>query len=177
MDQKIWEECVQFHGHECPGLAIGVRATLVAMEKLGRKFSAKSDEQVVCITENDACGVDGVQVLSGCTLGKGNLIYRPTGKMAFSFFCRDTGESVRLMLKADATKGKERSESQKFILEAPAEDVFDISKPNYSLPEEARIFGSVACEICGETAPEHKIRIQDGKKVCIDCFQDYSNRW
>ena len=43
------------------------------------------DEEVVCVTENDACGVDGIQAILSCTAGKGNLKFRDTGKMAFSF--------------------------------------------------------------------------------------------
>ncbi len=176
MNQKLWDECVKFHGHTCPGLAIGFRATEIAMEKMGKQFSADSDEQIVCITENDACGVDAVQYMSGCTLGKGNLIYRPTGKMAFSFFDRESGDSIRLMLRSDI-QGGDREERRMFILEGPEEEVFAISKPKYGLPEEAKLFNSIVCEKCGESAPEHKMRIQDGKYVCLDCFEDYDNRW
>ena len=32
---RTWEDCAQFHGHKCPGLAIGYRAAVLAMEKLG----------------------------------------------------------------------------------------------------------------------------------------------
>ncbi|MBV5307454.1 MAG: formylmethanofuran dehydrogenase, partial [Desulfobulbaceae bacterium] len=28
-----WERCVEFHGHSCPGLAIGYRACEAAREK------------------------------------------------------------------------------------------------------------------------------------------------
>ena len=31
------------------------------------------DEEIVAIVENDACGVDALQCVSGCTFGKGNL--------------------------------------------------------------------------------------------------------
>ena len=62
---------------------LGLKPVKAAQEKMGITFS--SDEEVVCVTENDACGIDAVQVLTGCTMGKGNLIYRGTGKMAFSF--------------------------------------------------------------------------------------------
>ena len=63
MEKQLWEKCVEFHGHECPGLAIGFRAFYVAKEKLNLNFS--KDEEIVCVTENDACGVDAIQVLSG----------------------------------------------------------------------------------------------------------------
>lgn len=176
MDRQLWEKCVAFHGHECPGLAIGFRAAQIAMEKLG-EMSASSDEEIVCVTENDACGVDAVQVMTGCTFGKGNLIYRPTGKMAFSFFCRKSGKSVRVVLKPDTHPGMSRRERQMYILEAPAGEVFSVKTPQYALPERARSFTSVVCEICGEAAPEHKMRLQDGKKVCLDCFKDYTRGW
>ena len=84
--QSLFEKSAEFHGHRCPGLAIGVRAAVEAQNLLGIGHSA--DEEIVCITENDACGVDGIQVLLGCSAGKGNLIFRIRGKQAYSFFNR-----------------------------------------------------------------------------------------
>lgn len=171
MNQELWKKCVAFHGHECPGLAIGFRACEAAVKKLGLEFSP--DEEVVCVTENDACGVDAVQVITGCTMGKGNLIYHGTGKMAFSFYNRKTGGSLRAMLKPMPGE-MDRPARQDYILNAPIDDVFAFSKPKFELPQKARLFKTVICEICGEGAPENKIRLQDGKKVCLDCFEDYS---
>lgn len=174
MDQKKWEKCVEFHGHECPGLAIGFKVCEAAEEKLGVKFSP--DEEIVCITENDACGVDAVQVLKGCSMGKGNLIYRGTGKQAFSFFNRKTGDSIRIVLKP-FKGGMDREERKRFLLNADINEIFDFKKPLFKLPETARIFTTVICEICGEGAPEHKIRLRDGKRLCLDCFDEYSRGW
>ena len=94
---KTWQDCVAFHGHECGGLTIGYKASLYAIELLNLEFSA--DEQVVCIAENDACGIDGIQVMLGCSIGKGNLLFHMRGKSAYSFYNRKTGASVRLVLK------------------------------------------------------------------------------
>ena len=94
---KNWENCVAFHGHSCGGLCIGYKVSLYAMEILGLDHSA--DEEVVCVAENDACGIDAIQVMLGCSVGKGNLLFRLRGKQAFSFFDRRTGRSVRLVLK------------------------------------------------------------------------------
>ena len=163
----LWRKAVEFHGHECPGLAIGVRAAAVAME-MG--FAPARDEEVVCVVENDACGVDGIQTLLGCTAGKGNLVFRPVGKQAFGFFRRSDGEAVRLVLKQSA-RGMERSERIKYLLTAPAEEIFSVEKPRYPVPDKARIYQTVTCELCGEGAAENKIRLQDGKKVCVDCFK------
>lgn len=173
-NKKLWEKCIAFHGHECPGLAIGFRACEAAIEKLGINFS--KDEEIVCVTETDACGVDAVQFITGCTLGKGNLIYRDRGKQAFSFFVRKTGESIRIVLRP-IEKEMTREERIEYLLNTPIDELFEFKKPNFELPEYARIFKSIVCEECGESTSENKIRIMDGKKVCLDCFKDYSRGW
>ena len=167
---SLFDKSADFHGHRCPGLAIGVRAAVEAQKLLGIGFSA--DEEIVCVTENDACGVDGIQVLLGCSAGKGNLIFRIRGKQAFSFFNRNNGEAVRLILKP-LLKMESREAKQNYILEAPLEEIFEIKKPGYPLPEAARLFPSVECELCGESTAEPYIRLENGKKVCLDCFADY----
>jgi len=174
MNKEWWERAVQFHGHECPGLAIGCKACEAAMEELGFMFSA--DEEIVCVTENDACGVDAIQVITGCTFGKGNLIYRGTGKMAFTFFARDLGKSLRLVFKPLPPE-MDRGQRQQYILHAAVKDLFEFKHPNYQLPEKARIFNSMVCEKCGEAAAEHKMRLQDHKTVCLDCFEEYTRGW
>ena len=69
--KTIWEKAVEFHGHECPGLAIGYKACEAARDRMHIRFSA--DEEIVCVTENDACGVDALRLLAG----------RPSGR----YFC------------------------------------------------------------------------------------------
>jgi formylmethanofuran dehydrogenase subunit E len=170
MDSILWEKAAAFHGHKCPGLAIGVRAAVIALEHF--KTGASEDEELVCVTENDACGVDGVQALTGCTFGKGNLLYRGTGKQAFSFFDRRSGRKIRLFFKAPGGQ-MNREEKMVYILNAPVDDVFVIGEPSFTLPEPARHFETITCQVCGEGAPEHKIRLQDRKKVCMDCFKPY----
>lgn len=175
MNKELWAKAVAFHGHECPGLAIGFKACEAACEKMGMEIS--QDEQIVCITENDACGVDAVQALLSCTLGKGNLIYRGTGKQAFSFFNRATGQKLRVCLIPGKNDGMERSEWQRYLLNAPVDQIFSFSEPRMDLPEKARLFATIVCELCGEGAPEHKMHLQDGKTVCADCFKSYDRGW
>ena len=174
MNKELWEKSVAFHGHECPGLAIGFKACEAAVEKMG--IGVSDDEEIVCVTENDACGVDAIQALFSCTIGKGNLLYRGTGKQAFSFFNRKTGQKLRVCLKPGKA-GMEREQWQEYLLNAPVDEIFTFSQPKFDLPEKARLFTTAVCEICGEGAPEHKMHIQDGKVVCADCFQDYSRGW
>ena len=160
-----------FHGHSCGGLTIGYKAALYAMELLDVGFS--EDEDVVCITENDACGVDAIQVLLGCSAGKGNLLFHLRGKQAFSFYNRTTGRSVRLVLK-DRPEGMSRQEPFAYYQSLAPRDMFTVKETTITLPESARLFQSVKCECCGETTAENMIRLENGKKLCLDCYQVYS---
>ena len=168
--QALWQQAIDFHGHTCPGIAIGYRAALYAMELLGLEFS--NDEQVVCITENDACGVDAIQAILGCSVGKGNLLFHLRGKQAFSFYRRSTGQSVRLVLNP-RPRGLSREDSLRWILEKPAEELFTIKEPTIALPESARIFDSYVCDCCGEVTGANWIRLSGDKKLCLDCYSTY----
>ncbi|MEZ0328550.1 MAG: FmdE family protein [Dissulfuribacterales bacterium] len=166
--QSDWQRCIEFHGHACPGLAIGFRACEAAKQAMDLHFS--KDEELVCITENDACGVDAVQVLTGCTFGKGNLLYRDVGKMAFSFFERHSGKGVRVVFKGAMLEGMNREQWQEHILTAPVDELFQVSEPKYELPPKARIMKSVECASCKERTMEIKARLYEGKPYCLDCF-------
>lgn len=169
MKQSYWEKCVAFHGHECGGLTIGYKAALYAIELLDLMFS--DDEQVVCIAENDACGIDAIQVMLGCTVGKGNLLFHIRGKHAFSFYNRNSGKSIRLILKDFPKVTKE--ESFKHYQSLQPSKMFDITETTIEIPEKARIFDSHNCDNCGEKTAENWIRLQGGKKLCLDCVNKY----
>lgn len=174
MREMSFEKAVEFHGHRCPGLAIGYKAVEAVKEKMKVVYS--TDEELVCVTENDACGVDAIQALLGCSVGKGNLVYRGTGKMAFSFFNRETGESLRMILNPlEGDLDREEREAQ--ILNAPVDELFTFSTPSFDMPQRAKLFQSIACDKCGESAPDHRMRLQDEQTVCLDCFEDYSIKW
>lgn len=167
---KTWKDCVAFHGHECVGLTIGYKASLLAAQLLELEFS--QDEQVVCIAENDACGVDAIQVMLGCSLGKGNLLFHMRGKSAYSFYSRKTGKSVRLVMKA-GPQGMTKEESFAYYQAIDPREMFDVKDTTIRLPEKARLFDSYTCECCGETAGANWIRLSGGKKLCLDCYENY----
>ena len=192
---------MEFHGHSFPGLATGYRVAKVALRELG--ISRAADEELVAIVENDACGVDAVQVLTGCTLGKGNLLFRDYGKHVFTFICRNSGRAVRIAVKGGAWRqGGEDSrelrekvfsgtatpeEEELFrrrqeerihhILEAPEEEFCTVQQISVELPPKARIFSSVTCAFCGEPVAEARARVREGKFACIPCAGEYSRGW
>ena len=167
---KTWQDCVAFHGHECGGLTIGYKASLYAARLLELEFS--DDEQVVCIAENDACGIDAIQVMLGCSVGKGNLLFHMRGKSAYSFYNRKTGKSVRLVMKPKP-EGMTREESFAYYQACRPEEMFEVKETVLTLPEPARIFESYTCACCGESAGANWIRLAGGKKLCLDCYDSY----
>lgn len=166
--EDLYKKCTEFHGHSCGGLLIGFRAALCAMERFGIEERAQ-DEELVCIAENDACGVDAIQALLGCTLGKGNLIFRLRGKQAFTFYERKSGKSFRIVLKN--MEFADRESKRAFMENAASEEIFDFGDACFQLPREARIYSSQCCASCGERTAEPWLRVKDGRLLCIDCLE------
>lgn len=178
-NKELWRKCVEFHGHECGGLTIGYKAALYAIELMnlqlgggGNAGCLSKDEEIVCIAENDACGCDAIQVILGCSVGKGNLLFHMRGKQAFSFFNRKTGEALRLVLNPKP-QGMTRAESFSYFQNCAPSEMFRVMEPKLKLPTEAKIFDSFTCECCGESTGANWIRLMGGKKVCLDCYETY----
>ena len=173
----LWKKVVAFHGHECGGLTIGYQAALYAAELLGTHIHAEPghhhhDEEIVCIAENDSCSVDAVQVLLGCSIGQGNLLFHLRGKQAYTFYNRQNGKGVRLLLRRKS-QPMTREESFAYYQNHDCTELFDAMEPRLPLPERAQLFGSFVCESCGELTGEHWLRLRDGKKLCLDCWEPY----
>ncbi len=192
LNSDDFKQCEQFHGHICPGLSIGYRAAKTAMAWLSEHRS--EDEEVVAVVETDACSADAVQVLTGCTFGKGNFIYKDYGKMGLTLLSRNTGRGVRVSMKPGAFSPDEthfallqkvisgeadEAERQAFqerhfqrscdVLEMPAEDLFTLTPVEGDLPGKARIEPSQPCDECGEPTMPSKMEAKDGRKLCRGC--------
>jgi formylmethanofuran dehydrogenase subunit E len=186
--------CVQFHGHTCPGLAIGFQAALTLMKRLDVKKAP--DEEMVAIVETDACGADAIQVMTGCTFGKGNFIFKNYGKHAFSLMDRGKRRGIRVCLlpnvfesdldylslskkvQRDEASAKETERFRQLqqgrvqkILEADPESLFKIEEISADLPAKARIMESEICDLCGEPTKVDLLRNRNGKKLCIPCAE------
>lgn len=202
MPIKSYREAVAFHGHTCPGLALGYRAAEYALHAL--RAGRPDDEELVCIVENEACGVDAIQLVAGCSLGKGNLILHDFGKHVYTFIDRRYNRAIRLAQRpepvvrridpvasalrdkvnggtATPAEQKEFHERQEkvigTILTMPVEELFNIQEVKPEIPERAKIFASVPCSKCGEMVAEHRARVRDGKFVCIPCAGEYGRGW
>ena len=184
-------DAVQFHGHLCPGLALGYRVAKAALREL--KADRPRDEELVAVVENDSCAVDAVQFVTGCTFGKGNLIFRDYGKHVYTFFNRRSGKGVRISedyrgFEADqrypALKKRQEAgedvarEMQEFkmekaaaILKADEKEMLTITPVSSLPPEEATIRSSLRCAQCGEKFMGSRSREKNGKVVCVPCSE------
>jgi len=151
---------------------MGYRMVTAAMEELAATRS--EDEELVAIVETDSCGVDALQCVTGCTFGKGNLVYRDYGKHAYTVFSRSTGSGVRVMFHGKGIPESVREESSAFaawVLSADAESIFTVTPTTAGQPKPATVMSSVTCAFCGEAAMESRIKQLDGKPACIPCYE------
>lgn len=168
-----YSEIVKFHGHSCPGSAIGYRMTRAAMEALA--VTRSGDEELVAIVENDACGVDALQLMTGCTFGKGNLIFRDYGKPVFTLFSRASGKGIRVRFLDSALPEEiksDRSQKLEYILSAPDESILAVNSVSLDVPKHAKIYNTVSCDRCHESVMETRLQNLKGRMLCIPCAID-----
>ncbi len=191
-----YEETVSFHGHSCPGLAIGYKAVQVAIKAL--RLDRAKDEELVAIVENDACGVDAFQYVLGVTFGKGNLIHNDYGKHVYTIIKRDNGRGIRISIDFPKLFGQDRKrfsqllekskngtagvteqrELREFkekrvnvILSGSAYDFIKKEMVDIKIPPKARIADSVTCDNCGEKVMSTKIKIMENRNLCVPCLK------
>lgn len=167
MIKEKFEQAARFHGHRCPGLAIGVRTAEEAKRILGIK--EPGEKGITCMAESSACFIDGIQLLCGCTVGNGRLKFHLTGKTAFNFYT-ETGESVRLRLRT--FEGEMTKEERiAHILTAPFEELYETGEPAVAWPAYVPTKReSGKCAVCGETADLNMLKEKGGKLICVDCL-------
>jgi formylmethanofuran dehydrogenase subunit E len=182
MDPTL-EKTVAFHGHFCPGLLIGYRASLIALRELG--VERAQDEELVTIAETDACGLDAVQYLTGCTMGKGNLILRDWGKQVFTFGRRSDDRMVRVALRFGVTHrdaedalpaDEQRLRARERMQTMSDNELFDVRWVDTPLPSRARLFHTVRCSRCGEGVMEARAHLHEGEPVCPECYGEVYTR-
>ncbi len=193
---KPFSEVTKFHGHICPGSAIGYKAAEAGLNEL--KSDSSEDEEIVAVVENNSCAVDAVQVLTGCTFGKGNLLFKDHGKQVYIFINRNTNDAVRVSLNDSFSVDTLAPQLEKLrgvvnsgiatdlekadlkqmtvdvsqeILEIPYNKMFHIEHIEVEAPEKARIFKSVKCSKCGEMVSQHRAIKIESEFNCIPCFK------
>ncbi|MCX6568190.1 MAG: FmdE family protein [Candidatus Aminicenantes bacterium] len=190
-----YEHGLAVHGHKCPAMPMGLRVGAAAMNALG--VERAKDGQLLALLElgEDHCATcfaDGIQTITGCTLGKGNIKKLHYGKWGVTLVETATGRAVRVTPKAAAMlankqtaffkeyreKGVPASKVPPEVVEplvervmaAPDEALLTVGPVfHYDIPHRPHSFSSLVCDECGEMVVEGYARIVGDKRVCIPC--------
>lgn len=189
-----FDDAVTFHGHACPGLAFGYRVAKLALRELGLRAR---DEELVAVVENNSCAVDAIQLICGCTFGKGNLIFQDYGKQVYTFIKRPDPVALRIAVnwepppedpeteamwkrymegdrspEVTAVVQDRKTRKMKLILAAEDSELFEMKRIQVEMPETARIYQSLTCDKCGDKVMEPRTKEVGGQILCIPCSKE-----
>jgi len=188
----------QFHGHKCPAMPLGLRAGAAAMNKLG--VGRAADGQFLALLELGEghyahCFADGIQMITGCTFGKGNIQQLGYGKFGLTLVDRATGRAVRVVPRAEAQAAAKQTPFFKEyrengippsqvpqdvvtplidkVMAAPEEEILMLGEVfEYPLPKPLEAFDSFVYERCGDMVVEKYGRVVGAQRVCIPCQRE-----
>ena len=125
--KSLVDRGVEFHGHLGPFLVCGIRMGLVALDKLNS--TGHKDLSVVSYSGKQppfSCLNDGVQISTGCTLGKGNITVRDKGQARIIF--EKEKNKLEISLKdfiLDKIEYKDIDSYSKELMDIPEEELFE----------------------------------------------------
>jgi formylmethanofuran dehydrogenase subunit E len=183
----------EIHGHYCPGSALGVMASLSGLGRLGMEsLSSDGLENLMAVVEVNACFADGVQAVSGCTLGNNSLVYRDLGRHAVTFAVRGRDVGIRVKVRPDFRETIARAAPEFYplmekviknregdaedeaafkrqgrkaafaLIELPYEELLITEAVRPDLPDYAPITESIFCPVCGEMIMATKVMDTEG---------------
>ncbi|MHA1889865.1 MAG: FmdE family protein [Promethearchaeota archaeon] len=185
---------LKFHGHKCPAMPLGLKMASVAMNILEVSKSQASELfAIVDLGEHHCanCLADGIQVITGCTFGKGNIKRSMKGKFSMTLIDRQNKRGVKVTpfgswlkkafdspFMAERQNGKAPQEIDesivapliKKVLEMPANEQFKVEIiKDISVKIPLHIWDKRLCDKCGElTVAEYGYYI-NGQFSCADC--------
>jgi len=130
-----YQRLYEFHGHVGPYVVLGFRAGKTAREILQSPGYFDLTAHVTCpLHTPTSCFIDGVQLGSGCTVGKRNLTFTDGSPISCTFTDKE-GERVRIVLKEGLPAAIKSwieengvEETGKKVLALPREEVFTVEK-------------------------------------------------
>ncbi len=98
--QTLLEQSAARHKHLCPRQVLGVRIGLAGTAALELE-TPRNDKRMLVILESDGCYADGIEVVTGATIGHRTLRVVDYGKVATTFVDVKTGVAVRVAPRLD----------------------------------------------------------------------------
>jgi formylmethanofuran dehydrogenase subunit E len=188
---------LEFHGHKCPAMPMGLRAGIAAMKALGVERAKDKELTVEAETGKGhaaGCFLDGVMVSTGCTYGKANIQKLYYDKMAFTLIEAKSGKRIRVSLKSgffekalhspfvqERKKGVPPQDISpeitnslvERILSLPESEFLDIGQVFHKEVQKGSTnFEVKRCSKCGEAVFTDKLhKTLNGELLCIPCAE------
>ncbi len=198
MEDQELQESIRFHGHMCAGLALGLRASELALRSLG---TDRGRDDLIVAVETDTCSVDGVQTLTGCTFGNGKLYFRDHAKSAYTFWQDQRETALRIIARPEgpssagpdfwamfervqrgtateeerAAFARDQRQRSQLILESSDEDLFSTEEIDEIPPTRPLVSEPVVCRGCGEATMAHRTVERAGAPLCASCEPGRTN--
>ena len=178
------------HGHMCAGQILGVRMSLLGLNRLGISDPRGADrKRLVVYVEIDRCATDAIGMVTGCRLGKRTLKFRDWGKMAATFVDLESGRGVRVVALENSRELAQqlyphiesKSAQQMAAYRALTHDqLFREQDVRVSVdPSELPGFKGerFLCPVCGEGVNFGRWIEADGQRLCLSCAQPETRYW
>lgn len=181
VEKTPWEQVIDFHGHTCPGIAIGFRIAQIAQRELG--IRPAPDAELLVTAETYSCALDAFQVLNKATIGRGSLKVDEKGKHVYTFHYTGTENILRISVKGEIlenitlpesfTSPRQKQnwslEKVQYILSSSEDDFCKIQKNSGTIekPSQAKIWGT--CSNCGEAVKRDYAKVEGDRLLCASC--------
>lgn len=96
VEKTPWEQVIDFHGHTCPGIALGYRVATIAQKEMG--IRPAPDSKLLVKAGTQSCALDAFQIINKTTIGRGALIIEETHQPIYQFHFTGTQEILRITL-------------------------------------------------------------------------------
>jgi len=178
--QEYLAKSASLHSQLCPRQVLGVRMGTYAGRLLGLELP-QTDKRLLTIAETDGCFVDGVSATTGCSVGRRTLRVEDYGKVAATFVDSHTGESLRIVPRANARRlaaeyaPNEGSSWHTMLLgyqTMPDELLFSWQAVVLSTPVEDIVSSPgvwTNCQVCGEEIINEREVVLEDSVLCRSC--------
>jgi len=180
--ENLLDISTKIHGHICAGQVIGVRMSMLGLERIGIDDPKGADrKKLYVLVEIDRCATDAIQSVTGCSLGKRSMRWMDFGIMAATFVNLETGKAVRITAREEsrelskkyypalANKYQQQLEAYKVM---PEEELFAFQDVQANIPEcdmPGRPLRRIQCDECDDYVQDCREVEQNGKTICRAC--------
>ncbi len=171
--QEDCKRAVEYHGHVCGGIVMGIRMARLGCARLGIE-EPRSDRDLMVFVEMARCAADAIYAVTGVTLGKRRLKLVDQGKMAMTFVDGRCGTALRVRPRPGAPRTPQGTDPIAFLAQFTDEELFELREVRVSIPPEdlpGPPLRRAVCARCEEEVLDGREILKDGVALCRSCAE------